>query len=98
MEKDKFQKWIDTIKNVNDILVDYGKLDAAYSNELDRRICFEVENDELKKKIAQLEDELAQAHEVIKGYHDSVLKELDLDEKEKLADLQFEKGVDCSAE
>ena len=47
---------------------------------------------------AQLEDELAQAHEVIKGYHDSVLKELDLDEKEELADLQFEKGVDCSAE
>lgn len=98
MEKDKFQKWVDTIKNVNDILVDYGKLDAAYSNELDRRICFEVENDELKKKIAQLEDELEQAHEVIKGYHDSVLKELDLDEKEELADLQFEKGVDCSAE
>ena len=98
MEKDKFQKWIDTIKNVNDILVDYGKLDAAYSNELDRRICFEVENDELKKKIAQLEDELAQAHEVIKGYHDSVLKELDLEETEKLADLQFEKGVKADEE
>lgn len=93
MSDDKFQKWTDTIKSINDILVDYGKLDAAYSNELDRRICLEVENDELKEKIAQLEDELAQAHEVIKGYHDSVLKELDLDEKEELADLQFEKGV-----
>lgn len=93
MNNERFQKWTDTIKSINDILVDYGKLDAAYSNELDKRICFEVENGELKKKIAQLEDELAQAHEVIKGYHDSVLKELDLDEAEKLADLQFEKGV-----
>ena len=97
MKDEKFQKWVDTIKNVNDILVDYGKLDAAYSQEFDRRICLEVENRELKEKITRLEKDLTDAQEVIKGYKESVLKELDIEEKESLAEMQFEKGVKADA-
>ena len=86
MTKEKFEKWTQIIKDVNEILVDYGKLDKFFGEVCCEKYDLERENEQLKK-------DLEAAQEVIKAYHESVLKDLGVDEQEKLAEFAFEKGV-----
>ncbi len=45
------------------------------------------------KKADKFKKDLDEAYDVIAGYKETLKNELDIEEKEKLADLAFEKGV-----
>ena len=93
MDKERFRQWTETIKNVNEILADYGKLDKFFAELAIEKYDLEDKIEKLTEENEQLKKDLESAQEVIKGYKESVMKELDIEEKESLAEMQFEKGV-----
>ena len=98
MTKERFRQWTETIKNVNEILADYGKLDKFFAELASEKYDLEDKIEKLTEENEQLKKDLEAAQEVIKAYHESVLKDLGVDEQEKLAELAFEKGVKTDAD
>ena len=97
MTKEKYEKWTQIIKDINEILVDYGKLDKFFAELAIEKYDLEDKIEKLTEENEQLKKDLEAAQEVIKAYHESVLKDLGVDEQEKLAELAFEKGVKTDA-
>ena len=97
MTDERFKQWTDTIKNVNELLADYGKLDEHFRKISYDHYKLEEKNEKLIEENEQLKKALADAQEVIKGYKESMMQDLGLDEKENLAEMQFEKGVKVDA-
>ena len=93
MDRDRFKMWTETIKNVNELLADYGKLDKFFGDLAVEKYDLQEQIKSLTEENEQLKKDLADAQEVIKGYKESVMQDLGLDEKEKLAEMQFERGV-----
>ena len=77
-----------------------AEADKEYGILYMEKVALEVEKEKCEKKVealtAEVEDlkkQLAESKEVIAGYRETMKKGLGIKEDDKLADLQFEKGV-----
>ena len=77
-----------------------AEADKEYGNLYMEKVALEVEKEKCEKKVealtAEVEDlkkQLAESKEVIAGYRETMKEGLGIKEDDKLADLQFEKGV-----
>lgn len=77
-----------------------AEADKEYGILYMEKVALEVEKDKPEKKIealtAEIEDlkkQLTESKEVIAGYRETMKEGLGIKEDDKLADLQFEKGV-----
>ncbi len=77
-----------------------AEADKEYGILYMEKVALEVEKEKCEKKVealtAEVEDlkkQLAESKEVIAGYRETMKEGLGIKEDDKLADLQFEKGV-----